>query len=63
MTGAPDEEDVTVLGAEFPGWVIVPRWVSAASVDRRQLVASRGGVSVSAPTADGLRRLIREAGG
>ena len=63
MTGEA-EEDVAVLKAEFPQWDIDERWTMAGSgPDGWRLVARRGRVRVSAPTVDGLRTAIRQAGG
>jgi alkanesulfonate monooxygenase SsuD/methylene tetrahydromethanopterin reductase-like flavin-dependent oxidoreductase (luciferase family) len=63
MTGEP-VDDVTALKAEFPLWRIAERWVQAGSgPDGRVLTARRGAVVLQAPTADGLRRAIRRAGG
>jgi hypothetical protein len=52
------------VAAEFPGWAITERWSAAGSgPDGWSLVARRGGVTLSAPTASGLRRQLRDAGG
>jgi len=57
-------DDVAALRAEFPLWVIGDRWSAVGSgPDGRVLTAKRGNVSLVAPTADGLRRAIRRAGG
>jgi len=58
-------DDVTALRSEFPLWVIDDPWWAAAGSgpDGRVLTARRGNVSLAAPTADGLRRAIRRAGG
>jgi len=61
MEEIPDE--VTSLEAEFPQWYFGVHWFAAASgPDGRVLMAWREGVTLTAPTADGLRRKIREMG-
>jgi hypothetical protein len=63
MTGEP-LDDVAALEAEFPLWDFAERWAAAGSgPDGRVLMAWRGNVTLSAVTADGLRRKIRRAGG
>lgn len=62
MTDPPD--DVAALEAEFPAWEFGVRWTAANSgSDGRVLYAwpLEGGTPLTAATADGLRRRIREA--
>jgi hypothetical protein len=52
------------LEAEFPEWTFGEQWHAAGSgPDGRTLTASRDGLTLSAATLSGLRRLVREAGG
>jgi len=57
-------DELAGLEAEFPQWDITAKWSAAPSgPEGRCLMASRDGVTVTAYTAPGLRRNIREAGG
>jgi hypothetical protein len=57
-------DDMDGLEAEFPSWTFGEQWHAAGSgPDGRTLTAWRDGVTLSAPTAAGLRRQLREAGG
>jgi hypothetical protein len=66
VTVPEDAGDVAELEAEFPAWHFGTRWVTAGSgPEGRRLYAwpLDGGAEVSAWSADGLRRRIRDAGG
>ena len=56
------ERELAELRETFPGWEIRESWTTAASgPDRRHLLASRQGITVSAWTASELAREIRRA--
>ena len=56
--------DLAALRERFPGWEFVARWtVAGTGPDSRYLLASRGGVTLSAWTAEDLAAEIgRETG-
>lgn len=52
-------DDLDGLRERFPGWEFGVQWITAASgPDRRQIVARRGAVTLSAWTADGMAEAI-----
>ena len=52
--------DIDLLRATFPSWDIEARWtVAGTGPDSRYLLASRGGVTVSAWTPEDLAAEIR----
>ena len=56
--------DVEQMRATFPGWEIEARWtVAGTGPDSRYLLASRGGVTVSAWTPEDLAAEIRRETG
>jgi len=56
--------DLEQLRATFPDWSIEARWTVAGTVpDSRYLLTSRGGVTVSAWTAEDLAAEIRRGTG
>jgi hypothetical protein len=56
--------DLEQLRADFPGWSIEARWtVAGTGPDSRYLLASRGGVTVSAWTPEDLAAEIRRETG
>lgn len=57
-------DDLAQLRAMFPDWQIEARWtVAGTGPDSRYLLASRGGVTVSAWTAADLVAEIRRVAG
>lgn len=53
-------DDLARLREQFPDWAIEARWtVAGTSPDSRYLLASRGGVTLSAWTAEDLAAEIR----
>jgi hypothetical protein len=56
--------DLEQLRATFPGWSFEARWtVAGTGPDSRYLLASRGGVTLSAWTAEDLAAEIRRETG
>ena len=56
--------DLDQLRATFPDWVFEARWtVAGTGPDSRYLLASRGGVTLSAWTAEDLAAEIRRETG
>jgi hypothetical protein len=52
--------DLEQLREQFPDWEIEPRWtVAGTGPDSRYLLASRGGVTLTAWTAEDLAAEIR----
>jgi hypothetical protein len=57
-------DDLAQLRQQFPGWEIEARWtVAGTGPDSRYLLASRGGVTVSAWTPEDLAGEIRRQTG
>jgi hypothetical protein len=57
-------DDLAQLRATFPEWSIEARWtVAGTGPDSRYLLASRGGVTLSAWTAEDLAVVIRRETG
>ena len=64
MDESSQPDDVAQLRATFPDWSIEARWtVAGTGPDSRYLLASRGGVTVSAWTAEDLAAEIRRETG
>jgi len=64
MDESSQPDDLAQLHAAFPDWSIEARWtVAGTGPDSRYLLASRGGVTVSAWTAEDLAAEIRRETG
>jgi hypothetical protein len=64
MDESSQPDDLAQLRATFPEWSIEARWtVAGTGPDSRYLLASRGGVTVSAWTAEDLAAEIRRETG
>jgi hypothetical protein len=64
MDESSQSDDLAQLRATFPEWSIEARWtVAGTGPDSRYLLASRGGVTVSAWTAEDLAAEIRRETG
>ena len=60
MDESSQPDDLAQPRAMFPDWEIEPRWtVAGTGPDGRYLLASRGGVTLSAWTAEDLAAEIR----
>ena len=60
MAESSQPDDLARLRATFPDWTIEARWtVAGTGPDSRYLLASRGGVTLSAWTAEDLAAEIR----
>ena len=61
---ASNSGDLAALRAAFPDWSIEARWtVAGTGPDSRYLLASRGGLTLSAWTAEDLATEIRRETG
>ena len=64
MDESSQPDDLAHLRATFPDWSIEARWtVAGTGPDSRYLLASRGGMTVSAWTAEDLAAEIRRETG
>jgi hypothetical protein len=64
MAESSQPDDVAQLRDMFPDWTIEARWtVAGTGPDSRYLLASRGGVTLSAWTAEDLAAEIRRETG
>ena len=64
MDSSSQPDDLARLRATFPDWQIEARWtVAGTGPDSRYLLASRGGVTVSAWTVEDLAAEIRQETG
>lgn len=64
MDSSSQPDDLAQLRQQFPGWEIEARWtVAGTGPDSRYLLASRGGVTLSAWTPEDLAAEIRRETG
>ena len=64
MDSSSQPDDLAQLRATFPDWEIEARWtVAGTGPDSRYLLASRGGVTLSAWTPEDLAAEIRRETG